>query len=245
MRVFLHRDSQHDYRSVNFAVAAEGFKVMGWEVVGYQDVATILPDLLPDDIVVDYLDECRQALQQLGIAPPSIATYPDVLHPLLGRRIWASTIDTIAARPDLWPVFVKPRDDSKKFTGVLVRGTRDLVGCGDPVHDTPVWCSEPIILRAEWRCFVRYGEIVDVRLYKGDWRLHFDPHVIEAAVTAWADKPRGCAVDFAVDAQGRTVLVEANDGIALGAYGLAPRDYARLLSARWTELVGVPDGCDF
>jgi hypothetical protein len=44
-----------------------------------------------------------------------------------------------------------------------------------------------------------------------------------------------------VDAQGRTLVVEANDGFALGAYGLMPVDYARLLAARWAELTGTDD----
>lgn len=142
-------------------------------------------------------------------------------------------------------MFVKPLGDAKKFTGVLVRGPGDLVGCGDMAADTPVWCSEPIRLIREWRCFVRCGKILDVRPYTGNWRGQFDPHIIEEAVPSWQAKPRGCALDFGVDAEGRTVLVEVNDGYALGAYGLPPFLYARLLSARWTELTGIRDFCDF
>lgn len=66
-----------------------------------------------------------------------------------------------------------------------------------------------------------------------------------AAVAAWPGKPRGCALDFGVDDRGRTLLVEANDGFALGAYGLPPLLYARLLSARWSEMTGAKDFCDF
>lgn len=218
---------------------------MGWEIVGYHQIESILPQLSLEDVVVDFVDESRQALTQLGISFPSLPTYPEPLLRFLGRKIWISTIDRVASSPEYWPVFVKPRDDSKKFTGVLVRGTGDLVGCGDMASDTPVWCSEPITLLREWRCFVRYGKILDVRPYKGNWRSHFDPRVIEEAVQHWPEKPRGCALDFGVDAQGRTVLVEVNDGFALGAYGLPPLLYARLLSARWTELTGAKDFCDF
>ena len=245
MRVFLHRDTEYEYLSVNFAVAAQGFKEMGWELVGYQIVEEILSQLSLEDVVVDFMDESRQALKHLGIDAPVIPTYPEPLRRFLGRRIWISTIDTIASSPELWPVFVKPSDDSKKFTGVLIRGTGDLMGCGDPSADTLVWCSEPVHLLTEWRCFVRYGEILDVRPYKGNWRNHFDPHVVEEAIEIWQDKPRGCALDFGINEQGRTVLVEVNDGFALGAYGLPPLLYARLLSARWTEMTGAKDFCDF
>ena len=199
MRVFLHRDAENEYRSVNFAVAAEGFREMGWETIGYQQVAAILPQLTREDIVVDFVDESRLALSHLGIDVPVISTYPDALNRFLGRKLWTSSIDRIASQPELWPVFVKPRDDSKKFTGVLVRGTADLVGCGDMSSDTPVWCSEPVTWLGEWRCFVRYGKILDVRPYKGNWRSQFDSRVIEEAVGAWPEKPRGCALDFGID----------------------------------------------
>jgi hypothetical protein len=49
-----------------------------------------------------------------------------------------STINAVAADARQWPVFVKPVHDAKKFAGVLVRGVRYLVGCGDQHEDTPV-----------------------------------------------------------------------------------------------------------
>ena len=43
----------------------------------------------------------------------------------------------------------------------------------------------------------------------------------------------------------RTLLIEVNDGYALGCYGLFYIDYAKLLSARWAELTGTEDECAF
>ncbi len=39
-------------------------------------------------------------------------------------------------------------------------------------------------------------------------------------------------------------MIEVNDGFSLGGYGLNALDYAKLLSARWCELVGISDECD-
>lgn len=99
--------------------------------------------------------------------------------------------------------------------------------------------------KAEWRCFVRYGNILSVRPYKGDWRLHYDSSVIENAVRDFASAPAGYSMDFGRTADGRTLLIEVNDGYALGSYGLFYLDYAKLLSARWAELTKTDDECAF
>ena len=53
--------------------------------------------------------------------------------------------------------------------------------------------------------------------------------------------PEGFAMDFGVTDDGRTLLIEVNDGYSLGTYGLEATLYARLLSARWAELNGTED----
>ena len=42
-------------------------------------------------------------------------------------------------------------------------------------------------------------------------------------------------MDFDLAYDGSTLLTEVNDGYSIGCYGLEPIDYAKLLSARWTE----------
>lgn len=61
----------------------------------------ILPQLEREDVVVDFIDETGAALRHLGIDPPKLPTYPDALRHLLGRRIWASSINAVAAQPDM------------------------------------------------------------------------------------------------------------------------------------------------
>ena len=188
----------------------------------------------------------RPCAPALGLAVPAELGYPKVLRPFLGRRLWLSTINTVATHSESWPVFVKPMHDAKKFTGVLVRRPGDLMGCGDQHQDTPVWCAEPVQFVAEWRCFVRYGRILDARPYKGDWRAHFDPAVVEAALAAYLpEAPAAFSLDVGRTAAGATVVVEVNDGYALGAYGLMPLAYAKFLSARWAQMSGTIDYCDF
>ena len=142
-------------------------------------------------------------------------------------------------------MFIKPRGLSKKFTGRVVETLSDLRGTADQEYNVPIWVSEVVPFVREWRVFVRYGKVLDVRPYKGKWQLHYDDTVIERAVAAFTDAPCGYAMDFGVTAGGKTLLVEVNDGYSLGAYGLFFVDYAKLLSARWAELTGTTDLCAF
>lgn len=249
MRVFIHQDSDGHWSNPNSAVALEGFRQMGWEIVAFRQSprleALALPEQQPDDVVVGPIGAVQMALRQLGAVVPAEDSYPEALRPFLGRRLWQSTVDAVAAAPEQWPVFIKPAGELKKFTGVLVRSTRDLLGCGEQGHDTRVWCAEPVRFRAEWRCFVRYGQILDVRLYRGDWSAAPSRAVVEQAVAAYATAPNGYALDFGLTDAGATMVVEANEGYAIGAYGLAPVPYAKLLSARWAQLAGAEDYCNF
>ena len=44
---------------------------------------------------------------------------------------------------------------------------------------------------------------------------------------------------------GRTLLVELNDAYSLGCYGLPSVSYAKLISARWSQLLDVKDEYKF
>lgn len=242
MKVYIQSKENGIPHNDNFYSAYEGFLGMGFEVIPFWT-----PEQLSlaerEDIAVGYVGTVRRRLYELGITAPEM-DYPEPLKKYLGRKVWPSTINTVSNNPELWPVFVKSVEN-KKFTGVTVRSTKDLIGCGCWGRDAEVICSEIIDLRAEWRTFVRYGKILDVRPYKGDWRRHYDPNVIENAVKEFAGAPKGYAADFGVTAEGKTVLIEVNDGYALGSYGLNENSYAKLLSARWAELTGTEDECAF
>ncbi len=88
---------------------------------------------------------------------------------------------------------------------------------------------------------MRYGEILGVKSYRGDWRVHFDPQVIENAIAAYHSAPAGYAADFGVTDKGETLLIGVNDGYSIGSYGLFPADYARLLASRWAQITGSKD----
>lgn len=243
MRAFIRKDINGHFTNVNPAIAADGLMRMGWELVDYASAKEI-DDLSRDDLVVGHIADTRYCLNRLGLTYTNELDYPEELNAFLGRKVWVDTLHRVVAQKP-YPVFIKPRELNKLFTGTLIQADRDLIAIGHRTEDVDIWCSTPIKFVKEVRCFIRYGRILDVRHYKGDWRPNLDHQIIEDAVASFSNAPNGYALDFGLTSAGKTLLVEGNDGYSLGAYGLLPLGYAKLLSARWFQLMETNDPCDF
>lgn len=221
----------------------EAFYHMGFEIIEVEHFDDLA--VSPHNIFFGSISFVQTALNKLDFEIPEHIDYPGCLSKFYGRKITESTIDKIANNLELWNVFVKPRHKLKKFTGRHIKTTYDLIGCGDIDADVPIWVSEPVEFISEWRVFVRYKEILGVKLYKGDWRNQYDYKIIEEAVNLYENAPAGYAIDFGLTADGRFLIVEVNEGYAIGSYGLFYIDYAKLISARWAEMTQQEDQCNF
>ena len=242
MKVYIQSYENSIPHNYNFMNAYQGFYEMGFEIVHFYNNNTLC-ESNKEDIVVGYVGTVRSRLQDFEIITPEM-DYPNELQEYLGRRIWKTKMNDVNNNPNNWPVFVKPIED-KQFTGIVVHSAKELIGCGIQGVNQSVYCSEIVNFVAEWRCFVRYGKILGVKPYKGDWRKHYDYRIIENAVNDFKSAPVGYAIDFGLTSDGRTLLIEVNDGYSLGCYGLFYIDYAKLLSARWSELTDTKDECAF
>jgi len=194
------------------------------------------------DICLDGVNQVKCIYGKYSIVPPDI-DYPDVLSVYYGRKFWKSTLNTIYNNRDKWNIFIKPVED-KLFTGKVIKKASDFRGMDSEFGDVDILCSDIVDIKAEWRCFIRYDKILDIRLYCGDWRYSYNPRIIEEAVKEfiyWKDRPFGCSIDFGVTSSGETIIVEVNDGYSLASYGLQTLDYARLISARNSQLYNVKD----
>lgn len=198
-----------------------------------------------DTFVAGTIPVVLGALKQLGIDAPPANDYPDALHPWLHRRVWRATLRDVEA--GVWEgapaIFAKPADRLKSFTGRVFRGTDDLYFLGNASRRQAVWCSEVVQWRSEYRVYVVRDEAVSIDHYSGDASVPFAPEVVQAAMARYRDAgaPAAYAVDFGVLVDGRTALVEANEGYGLGAYAIGADAYTELLMTRWLQLVsGVP-----
>ena len=164
--------------------------------------------------------------------------YPEELSEYRGRKIWSTTVGNLKKEP--LPLFIKPVEE-KAAKGIVIRSWEDASEYENLAPEAEILCSDVINFISEWRCFVRYGKISGIQFYFGDKDAKCDRSVIENAIRDYKDIPAGCSLDFGVTDDGRTLLIEMNDGLALGCYGLPDEEYAKLLMARWAELNGTKD----
>ena len=84
-----------------------------------------------------------------------------------------------------------------------------------------------------------HGAVLDVRPYVGDYHAQYDASVIDQAIKLWQDAPCAYSLDIGVTKDGRTLVVEVNDGFALGHYGLTPLKALKFQKARWQEITAA------
>lgn len=217
--------------------AWQGFWTLGVETAPfywYEDIDKC-EDLGPEVGVAGWLGDVWQGLKKLGRPIPPPLDYPPELREFLGREVWSSTLGAVRERVS--PIFVKPQEH-KLFTGFVWTGDstsrRRVI---THVDETPVWVSDPIDIVVEYRSFILYETVIDCRKYKGDWSKAPDRKTVDAAMRAYKKvAPAAYCLDWGVTAGGATVLVEANDGMSFGPYGLPTVSHARMLAARWYEL---------
>ena len=233
----------------NIQKAIYGFNELACEVIPYYSLDDIYDEVTREDIVVDYIQQCDNIFAKFGVLNPHVKDYPDCLKPFLGRKIWKDTINSIAQDEKKWSAgwFIKPLQ-SKVFTGKVIRSIKDLVGCGAYNIDYEVYCSEALEIKREWRCFVYYDEIIDIRPYTGDWHYNYDSKVVDEILKTfktWDERPVACSIDIGVIEDGKTILIECNDAYSLGSYGLDDFKYAKLISACWAQLLSREDPFDY
>lgn len=129
---------------------------------------------------------------------------------------------------------------NKAAPSLAVYEADDLAVAATLPDNHEVLISEYVTFVSEWRCFVRHGQVVELSRYQGDVFRYPDAQVIAGAVADFGRAAlAGYGIDFGVLTDGRTVLIEVNEGYALNPYGLDAMEYAELLEARWFQLVGA------
>lgn len=240
MRAFIQCEHTGLPCNLNAFTAFTGLHAMGYECIFFRKYEEFIEhNHIKEELIVSGIGIIKRRLKDFGIDCVAI-NYPRELEKYLGRKIWKSTTNDVTNTPTVWPVFVKSVE-GKRLSGRVVNCIHDLVGCGCGDDNYEILCSEPVDFVTEWRVFVRYGKILDVRPYKGDWKVHYNPSIIENAIQDYVNTPNAYGIDFGVTSNGETLLVEVNEGYALGCYGLFPHLYTKFIITRWAELTDTLD----
>lgn len=198
--------------------------------------------LTKDDFIAGEIPSMFAALKQLGVEY-EYCDYPDSLKEFLHRDIWTSTMRDIKRElfedGNINPVFIKPKDSLKKFTGFVIMTIDDLQYTNHAGDSTEIYCSEPVIWLSEFRCPVIKGEVrgmfrVPYTCHDSD--VHPDFNEVQKMADSFVNAPEAYCLDVGVLSSGETALVEVNDAFSIGKYGMSSTLYAEMLQTRWNEL---------
>lgn len=168
--------------------------------------------------------------------------YPKSLTQYLQRNVWETTIRDFSRNFDgnVPHLFVKPKSDTKLFTGFIMESILDFHQLLEYPKNTELYCSSTVDWKAEYRVFVNNSKVVGIQLYSGDGQYGLNMDMVQSAVNDLSNSgeaTKGYGIDFGILSNGSTALVEWNDGFALGSYGLDKEIYTDLLLERWNEIL--------
>ena len=245
-KAFVRHQGTYPEGETSYA-ALKGFSLLGIETApfyGFGDLET--SGLANDTVVCGYVCDVREAFQRLNCPILAEVDYPKELRDYLGRNVRADKFGNVRYSTDRF--FLKPVKQ-KLFTGHVRDGSHvDMLKTMHVSDDADVWVSDVVGFTSEYRVFVMYGSIVGMKWYKGDPFIVPQKRIVLDAVSVYTtcgnvvrnDVPHACTIDFGVTKDDRTLVIEVNEGFAFGTYGLGPITYARMLDARWRQVVGCP-----
>lgn len=225
-----------EYVSVNTYTAWHGFYLLGYECVPFTWSQFDFLEINKDNIVNGWIRSVRKAFQIIGCKEPEEVSIPEELKSFAGRKLWTSTLGEIRQyEPE---VFIKPLEGHKLFNGHIRTGElKDLIYTASYPDETKVLVSEVVNFITEYRGFVLDGKLIGLKHYKGDFKRMINVSIVEEAIKQYTASPIAYSIDFGLDIDMRTILVEVNDAFSLGCYGLDSILYAKMISARWDEIV--------
>lgn len=247
MNYKIYIESLNNFPIADWAVDAYvGFRDKGADIILFEDIEEV--PFSKWHIVVACIEITNKYFERVGIPPKQALNIPEelrqqkFLHRYMMRmtmkdfRFLAHNGDGLGGVP--LPMFIKPDGVAKEFVPGIVKSTYDIdMYYHNVPGDSPVLLSVPVNFISEYRGYVYDNQLQGLYWYFGDFRVFPDVKIIDEAIAAYTSQPAGYSIDFGVTSDGRTLLIECNDGWSLGNYGLEPSKYTKLLSKRWLEIM--------
>lgn len=248
MKAFVLTDNKGQIKDRDMLDLYDGYTQLCFDTqfVKANDILADPTLVTKEDIFCGHVHLCQKIMGYNGIKEPIIPYYPQELKPYFGRSIMElkkfQFLTILQQNEELGRVgkkyFVKPKRN-KLFTGLLVESEQDFISKIPEISiQTDLFVCSEVVFKAEFRVYVYQNQIKDCYRYSGDdWKINAPVKDIEVMVSLLKNMPVFYSLDVGVDDKGKTLIVEINDGYALGNYGLAPIDYANFSAARWKQIM--------
>jgi len=187
------------------------------------------------DVIFGSIESCKYGFVKSGIEIPKYLGYPDEVSPFYGRKI--VEMDYSEVMNQELPIFVKPKDDVKRFTGDVFREDQWRTITLNGHQDTMFYVSEVVDFVSEWRVFVHNREVYACQNYSGNPLSFPSPDVINSIVNLYDNCPIAYTIDVGITSYGETLIVEINDMWATGSYGAYDYEYTMAYIDRWLEII--------
>jgi len=246
-----------NFPDVNYYLAWKGFCEIGYDVIKFEEEEIDNLEISKETPVFAGVGTCRKIIKKffdwdyVGINP-----YPEELKDFMHRDVRRGKWSEFRKEAEEKHLFVKPVVQ-KQFIGDVVSSILSTIKMGTVPEDNEVYICDPVDFLSEWRVYVHDHEVIAVKQYFGkeieNYRLTPSYNTVEEMIKAYkpvapisygldvgiifkdySDYDKRC--DPRLGSYRETVLVEINDGICLGNYGLDSIHYAEMISARWIEL---------
>ena len=237
----IYIQAQNGFPISDWAASAYfGFRQKQSDIYFFEDIEQV--PVSKYVILIASIENTNVYLEKLRLPPKMSINIPQELISYAGREISFMTLGEFK-KMDKFPIFVKPNGRSKEFIAGVVDNKKVLeyafYGIDD---DRPVLVSEVVDFVSEYRGYVIGGELKGIKHYAGDFRMFPDMGVIDQAIKDYVTQPIGYSIDFGVvidvgNKKQDTLLIEINDGFALGNYGLNDVTYSTLLARRWIQMI--------
>ncbi len=242
MKAFVRVKNGH-FPGVDYYVAWHGFDELGYEVFCFDEDDVDSLEVTAETPLVAGLGTARKIIKKFfGWDYSGVDPYPVELKDFFLREVSRTQWRNIktAVMNGKSSRFIKPVLE-KQFTGGLASSVRHSIRNSKIRDDDEVYVCDPVRFGAEFRVYVHDDEIFGVKHYNGSWYMHPSREAVDEMIRRYKPAaPVAYGLDvgiLSVEGELRTALVEVNDAICLGNYGLDSKHYARMVAARWQELI--------
>ena len=251
MKLLLQSDWQADNMT---APVKQAIIELEWKGVEVKRIYMTLDSLKFYDKILKYADftpigtvEFVKAFaEKVGVKLPDPIHATELLK-LEGREYWKDyRKELIGKTPGMYPVFVKPLKELKKFTGFVAKSDKDFDLYPEiDWSTTKLFCTQVLEnIVSEWRCYVLNGKVFACVNYSGNPTCFPRTVGIDKMLYNYTNSPVAYSLDIAVcidkeysESCVHTSFIEINDAFSLGYYGGDVELYTKMLDLRWKEII--------